>query len=409
MMATTDGNTETQAVQDQFGVDFVHAGPGTLAGRYLRSFWQPIYVSRDLPPGKAMPITLMSEQLTLYRGERQEAGGEGGQPHLVAFRCAHRGTQLSTGWVEGDEIRCFYHGWKYDANGQCTEQPAEPEPFCSRIKIRSYPVREYLGLIFAFLGEGEPPEFPRFQELEEFADGVLHADGGAVVPCNFFNRIDQSADNLHTYFAHRESFVEDGGLQGIPTLTAEITEYGVHIHNSRPNGIEGDGHFQMPNINFFAAPPRLPDTGWTSTVVWRLPVDDEHYIAFTITMVPVHGGEDARQRVKERLLARSGPRTPEGSTLTVEELGEEILAGRAHWLDFPDRSSNTWVAVQDYVSLVGQGAYAPREHDHLGRTDVGIALIRQLWRQELQALAEGRPLTRWTRPKLTARYTGVGA
>jgi 5,5'-dehydrodivanillate O-demethylase len=70
--------------------DFAHTGPGTLAGRYLRSFWQPVHNVRDLAAGRAKPLKIMSEEFTLYRGES-------GEPHLVAFRCAHRGTQLSTG------------------------------------------------------------------------------------------------------------------------------------------------------------------------------------------------------------------------------------------------------------------------------------------------------------------------
>src|SRR4029077_8389338 len=147
-------------------LDFVHTGPATLAGRWLRTFWQPVYRSQDLAPGRSIPIRIMNEDLTLYRGE-------GGEPHLLAFRCAHRGTQLSTGWVEGDDLRCFYHGWKYDGNGQCIEQPAEPEPFCNRIKIRAYPTQEYLGLIFAYLGEGQAPPMRRFPDFER--EGVLEA------------------------------------------------------------------------------------------------------------------------------------------------------------------------------------------------------------------------------------------
>jgi 5,5'-dehydrodivanillate O-demethylase len=91
----------------------------------------------------------MSEDFTLYRGES-------GAPHLVGFRCAHRGTQVTVGWVEGDEIRCRYHGWKFGPDGQCTEQPGEPEPFCEKIRIKSYPTREYLGLIFAYLAHPVP-------------------------------------------------------------------------------------------------------------------------------------------------------------------------------------------------------------------------------------------------------------
>ena len=95
---------ETQSAPDQADsssvdwTDLVHTGPGTLAGRYLRRFWQPVHNSRLLEAGRAVPIRLMSEDLTLYRGES-------GQAHTVAFRCAHRGTQLSTGWVEGDDLR----------------------------------------------------------------------------------------------------------------------------------------------------------------------------------------------------------------------------------------------------------------------------------------------------------------
>src|SRR5436853_2867738 len=108
--------------------DFAHTGPGTLAGRYMRTFWQPVRLSRDLEIGQAVPIRVMSEDFTLYRGAS-------GTPYLLDFRCAHRGTQLNTGWVEGEYLRCMFHGWMYDGHGQCVEQPAEHPDFCSRVGI----------------------------------------------------------------------------------------------------------------------------------------------------------------------------------------------------------------------------------------------------------------------------------
>ncbi|MGH7766619.1 MAG: Rieske 2Fe-2S domain-containing protein, partial [Candidatus Binatia bacterium] len=139
--------------------DLVHTGRETLAGRYLRRFWQPVYRAEDLRPGRARTIRIMSEDFTLYRGES-------GAAHIVASRCAHRGTQLSAGWVEDDCIRCFYHGWKYDGSGQCVEQPGEEESFAAKVRIPSCPTREYLGLVFAYFGEGEPPPLPRYPEFE---------------------------------------------------------------------------------------------------------------------------------------------------------------------------------------------------------------------------------------------------
>src|SRR5207248_205378 len=158
----------------------------------------------------AKPITIMSEQFTLYRGE-------GGVPHLVDFRCAHRGTQLSTGWVEGDCLRCFYHGWKYDGAGQCVEQPAEDASFAAKVRIRSYPTEDYLGLIFAYLGDAErddtgalrPPALPRYSVVEQA--GVLSASS-YVRQCNYWNNVESNMDELHVAFVHRDSDFSSYGL-----------------------------------------------------------------------------------------------------------------------------------------------------------------------------------------------------
>ena len=131
-LTATNGHTSHTDTPAAY-TDFAHTGPGTLAGRYLRRFWQPIYHSSDLAAGWPKPVQVMSERYTLYRGES-------GTPYLVAERCAHRGTQLSTGWVEGDCLRCFYHGWKYDGAGQCVEQPAEDASFAAKVRIASYPL-----------------------------------------------------------------------------------------------------------------------------------------------------------------------------------------------------------------------------------------------------------------------------
>src|SRR5579872_5368599 len=112
--------------------DLEPVGPGTPSGRYLRRFWHPVRRARDLAPGRARPIEILGEKFTLYRGE-------GGAAHLVGFRCAHRGTQLSLGWIEGDCLRCRYHGWKFDASGQCVEQPDEDRPFADKARIASRP------------------------------------------------------------------------------------------------------------------------------------------------------------------------------------------------------------------------------------------------------------------------------
>jgi 5,5'-dehydrodivanillate O-demethylase oxygenase subunit len=393
-VAATNGNGAQNYARSDY-IDFAHTGPDTLAGRFMRSFWQPVSRAVDLPAGKARPLTVMSEQLTLYRGE-------GGEPHLMAFRCAHRGTQLSTGWVEGDNIRCFYHGWTYGPDGQCVEQPAEPEPFCERIRVRSYPVQEYLGLIFAYVGEGEPPELPRYREFEE--PGLIENGPPNVWPCNFFNRLENSPDPVHLAFVHRWSPFWESGLTGIPDVSGEETEYGIEVRAHRAGDRVRVTHFHMPNINLISNSGEQDEPGATGhgtsiNLSWRVPVTDESCMSFNATYIPLTGeAADAyRARRAEARGKRTGPPAP--------VLAEAILRGELRVEDTKDATAV--VNVQDYVAQIGQGAIAPRELDHLGHSDILVILLRRIWERELRNLAEGRPLKAWHRPERLALVYGA--
>lgn len=377
-------------MSDVLTMDIAHTGPGTLAGRYMRMFWQPVYCSGDLPPGRSVPIRIMSEELTLYRGET-------GAAHILPFRCAHRGTQLSTGWVEGDDIRCFYHGWKYDGSGQCIEQPAEPEPFCQKVRLRSYPTREYMGLIFAYLGEGEPPPLPRHPEFEG-EDAIVDARASMVYPCNYFNRIDNATDMVHTTFAHFGLHHQpEGGFEfHAPRIEADETDYGAVIAGQYPGEtVKKVHHYFMPNYNEFGL--RAVDPAETRPRVrfsWKVPMDDSHAVNFLATRVYLTG--EAAERYRSRP-ARAESDAREGAPgESPLELVRSMLAGRLYVQDLAERPEG--VALGDLTTMVGQGVVADRTNERLGRSDAGVILVRKMWERELRALSEGRPLKRWTRP-----------
>jgi phthalate 4,5-dioxygenase oxygenase subunit len=118
-------------------------GPGTPGGDLLRSYWQPIATSEEMPlGGDPMPIRILSEDLVQFRNDRDQLG-------LIGLHCAHRGTDLSYGRVENGGLRCLYHGWLYDINGNCIDQPAEPEDrkFCQKVRHSAYPVQDKGGVI----------------------------------------------------------------------------------------------------------------------------------------------------------------------------------------------------------------------------------------------------------------------
>jgi len=370
--------------------EFVHTGPGTLAGRYLRLFWQPICCAYELKLGQALPIKILGEEFTVYRGAS-------GAPYLVGPRCAHRGTQLSIGTVEGECIRCFYHGWKYDGAGQCVEQPAEEQLFADKVCVPSYPVQEYIGLIFAYLGEGAPPPLPRYPRFET---PEISLDVAALRRiCNYFNNIDNSLDSVHVRFVHerhRDS-VDDHVVLGDPVISVEESEWGVRRYAQYPNGKDVTFFFGMPNINFINGQVVDAAIKRADVMVFKVPVDDENHIHFEVRAIPLTG-EAGRTWIEERRRLR------EEAERDRPELVRAVLSGKRR-LDDIDPNRVDFVMLEDEVAQAGQGAIAFRGQEHLGRSDRGVFLLRKIWERELKNLAAGRPLKQWTyRPDMLPTY-----
>lgn len=385
--------------------DLEPVGPGTPSGRYLRRFWQPVMRARDLAGGRAKPLEILGEKFTIYRGG-------GGAPHVTAFACPHRATQLSTGWVEGDALRCRYHGWKFDGNGQCVEQPNETQPFCARVKLRTYPTLEEYGLIFAFLGEGEPPKFPRYPDLDK--PGVIVADPPEVLPCSFWNRLDN--DMGHIPWVHRATAQRKGWdhYLVIRGRTAEEAPYGAKITRLPAEGetVESLGlrvalHVFMPNAQLFFQRTRAKGFErrdiWDAKYVWTVPVNDQKYVNFDVTNTPLEG-EEAHVYAATRLLHQ------EAEARSRWDLAEKVLAGEMTLEELPDDlTAATTFEIEDYVTQVGQGTIAGRSREWLGPSDSDTIIVRRLWQREVTALIEGRPLTDWQIPSEPLADTVTGS
>ena len=374
MTTTSDSHAQPDRIVEQID-DFVHTGPGTLAGRYLRRSWQPVYVSEKLPKGKIAPIRILGEELALYRGES-------GKAHVIANKCAHRLTRLHIGWIEGETVRCRYHGWRYDESGRCVEQPAEPKPFCAKVpKLASYPTHEAHGLIFAYLGEGEPPAFRPLPGLEEGArEDWTVSPSAEMIPCNWFQSAENIMDDVHVNFAHRDHLVNTAARPFVPTKTwAQETPFGLTQFQER--GEHADQiHFTMPNQCFLAHrlhSARDDKPFWFKALFWYVPIDDESHLHFLIMVY--------HTKRRER---------PEGTP--IHEEIEAILSGRKTWEDVAKHPNI--IRIQDGVSICGQGKIEDRSRERLGRTDAAVVMLRRLWRRELELLAAGQPVTQFGTP-----------
>lgn len=347
-------------------------------GQLLRTFWHPVAIARKLAAGAAQPVRILGEDLTLYRGQS-------GEPHLVGARCAHRCTVLHTGWVEGDEIRCMYHGWKYDGTGRCTERPAERDASPPSVRIDGYPVIEYADLIFAYMGTGTPPSFDlNRKDVCERPNGI-NIGRLETWNCNWFQMVENAMDGVHVSFVHQKGRV---GMFGgtvspvVPELEYFETDAGIRQIATRGPGNVRVSDWTFPNNNHISVPGPTVDDPWIDICSWKVPIDDASGIRFNIWSFP--------------------STTPEGDRRMLAYLEDAASYNPANYHealferdDYPADPVFKLTSAQDYVAQMGQGTVVDRGHETLGRSDAGIALMRRIFLREMEALRDGRPTKAW--------------
>ena len=173
-------------------------GPGTPMGELLRRFWLPALLPDELPAPDCTPVRvrLLSEDLVAFRDTEGRLG-------LISAYCAHRRAHLFFGRNEECGIRCIYHGWKYDVDGNCVDLPTEPAEsnFKDKIKLPSYPLREAGGIIWAYMGaKNRIPELPRLPITQVPPDHKFVIK--RLQESNFAQALEGGIDSAHTRYLH---------------------------------------------------------------------------------------------------------------------------------------------------------------------------------------------------------------
>lgn len=354
----------------------------TPMGKVLRKFWHPIELSSAIAPGTSKEVRLLGEDLALYRGES-------GTPHLMVNRCAHRLTKLHTGWIEGESLRCMYHGWKYDASGQCVERPAERPGSETGIRVTTYAVHEYAGLIFAYLGEGEPPVFdlPRKPVFER--KDVMLFQRHEVWPCNWLQHAENSLDALHVSFAHQTGIVGVFG-EAVSTTVPEL-RYEETLAGVRQTAIRAEGEtshvriseWTFPYANHVALPPITEGAPWMEVSNFMVPIDDTY--TKRVTLIAVESTTAAADADMRSYFDGC-------QNYNAADHHDDLYAGK-----YPDDPLICLTSAQDYVTLVGQGVIADRANERLASSDRGIAMLRRILWREMEAINTGQPTKAWRR------------
>lgn len=346
--------------------EITQVGPGTPGGQLMRSYWQPIALSRQLEQQNPRPVRILGETLALFRNGSGKLG-------LVDDHCAHRRTSLSTGCPEmhtlgrvtANGLRCIYHGWLYAPDGQCLEQPGEPQGsrYFEKIKIKSYPVEEKYGFFWAYMGEGEPPVIPPFDVFAR-TDGYRINSIGEW-SCNYLQCVENVVDPVHVPLLHVKTGFDNEKFNIMPTVRAEVTRFGLKTIAGRP-GYERETECLLPNGVRVAVPVMDPGI---MLIFILVPMDDERTLSFNTWFIPLP--DDMPQEERQAKMQELDQ--------FVYELGANDKVFHALTID-----------EQDKFAAGSQGAIMDRSKEHLGSSDVGIVMLRRLLREGIHDVQNGR-------------------
>jgi nitrite reductase/ring-hydroxylating ferredoxin subunit len=345
--------------------------PKTACGEYLRRYWHPVALTSEV---SHIPreIRILGEDLVIFKTSKGNIG-------LVHKACPHRRASMAYGKTEEEGIRCCYHGWLFSPNGEILETPGEdPESKQAKklretFKLGAYPVIEFNGLVFSYLGPMDKiPEFPHYDSFE--IPGNTSSPYRIDYNCNWIQVLDAIMDPLHTSFLHGQSsgiqfsegFAEVGEIE---FYERGIQYLGCNTRRINDNVWVRVNELILPNFTqagaaFAADGTKSKYFGRSSFTRWVVPVDDHHCVALAWANFGERGDpiEYNNQEGYERIEAG------EISNRTKEEKQK---------------------SPGDAEAVEGMGSISSHKGEHLMPTDKGVMIYRRRTRKLIKDLEQG--------------------
>ena len=372
--------------------DFLtQTGPGTPMGTLFRRYWIPALLSEEISEPDCPPVRvrILGEDLVAFRDT-------GGRVGLIEPHCAHRGGHLFFGRNERDGLRCAYHGWQYDVNGQCIDQPTEPPQRCfkDKIRLKSYPSRELGGVIWTYMGPPElMPELPQ-HEWAVVPESQRRRMRKELQECNYLQAVEGGFDTAHLPFLHfgiDDGRNRPGGSRAAfdlvrgdtaPEIEVIESEFGLWIAGRR-NADEGHYYWR---INGFVLPffqLRAPGSHGYGGHAW-VPIDDENcwvYSFYCHPTRPLTADEKAEPMTAASLIP--GTHRPVANKDNDYLIDRELQRTKS-WTGIKE------VRVQDIAIQESLGPIYDRSKEHLGATDSGIVALRRCLIEAAEMAQQGK-------------------
>jgi phthalate 4,5-dioxygenase oxygenase subunit len=360
-------------------------GPGTAMGGLMREYWMPAAKSSELVAGGApVRILLLGEQLIGFRDGSGRVG-------VMDHRCPHRGTSLFFGCNEKDGLRCVYHGWKFDVEGKCLDQPNVPvrDRAPDKAAARAYKAVDRNGLIWVYMGSrAVPPPLPAYGPLKYPGDQLVVAL--AQTRCNWLQALEGAIDNTHTGFLHKSDIqtrLKKGGdgpetellryflSDPCPEIEAVDTDWGTMYGIRRP-GRPGSsywrvGHFLFPCWSIPSAGPFGKDMqmlGW-------IPMDDTHTLHISMRWA----GNDQGPRAQQSGGVETLPNTTDwlGRWIPVANSSNDYNMDREAQLSGESFTGIQRIPTQDRMANESMGEMCDYDLEHLKSSDLMISRTRR--------------------------------
>jgi len=363
------GYNQTAILKIDEGI--VQTNANTPCGEYLRRYWHPVALTSEVSE-TPKEIRILGEELVIFKTSKNNIG-------LVHKACPHRRASLVYGKTEERGIRCCYHGWLFSTDGEILETPGEDSNSKQATKLRktfklgAYPVIEFNGLIFSYLGPMDKiPEFPHYDAFE--IPGNITRPYRIEYNCNWIQVLDAIMDPVHTSFLHGQSsgiqfsegFAEVGEIE---FFERGIQYLGCNTRRINDNVWVRVNELILPNFTqagaaFAADGTKTRYFGRSSFTRWVVPVDDHHCVALAWGNFGERG-DPIKYNNKEGC--------------------EKIEAGEIMDRTFEEKQKNPG----DAEAVEGMGSISTHKGEHLMPTDKGVMIYRRRIRNLVKSLEKG--------------------
>jgi nitrite reductase/ring-hydroxylating ferredoxin subunit len=363
-------------------------------GRLMREHcWVPaLLTSQITPDGAPMRVRLLGRDHVAFRASDGRVG-------FFDEGCPHRGTSLVLARNEDCALRCIFHGWRIDVSGRVVEVPTHtpnPEAFAAKVHVRHYPTHESNGLIWVWLGAGEPAPVPKLPFSSLPATRVWLTATKCV--CNWMQGVEATLDTAHVGTLH-ESYINRSRDMTIGlSLDALAPRYDV---TRTPYGLDASATRELPDgstyiratkylMPFISLAPGVANSEISGGIFIVSPVDDTHHTLFFGCWSDNADINDGRgiPACQSGIMGDLPYNEHDFGAFTAgqdENFGQSREAMRdGHFTGFTGN-----LLQEDTVTQASMGPIVDRTKEHLSSSDVAIIHARRLLLAAAASVAAG--------------------